>query len=175
MHYYDYETSYECSLNAEARSRYSHRDSDYSSAFDRSYRSCVFGEQYRGVERIERVKYEYISPKGRAYPYCLFVDSDNDSDGWGWENNTSCKVPLNPIDIVWIDKITGESYPFCEYSNSDPDGDQFGEEYNGICRMPTLRDLETEILVPAIDVNNWCESNISCDERNRRIRRSGKN
>ena len=49
------------------------------------YRSCVYGEQYRGVERIEIVKYEYISPKGRAYPYCLFVDSDNDSDGWGWE------------------------------------------------------------------------------------------
>ena len=40
--------------------------------------------------------------------------------------------------------------------------------------MPTLRDLETEILVPAIDVDNWCESNISCDERSRRIRRTGR-
>ena len=115
-----------------------------------------------------------MSPRGKVYPYCIYRDSDDDLDGWGWENHVSCKVPLEPIDIVWTDKVTGETYPFCEFSYSDPDGDRFGEEYNDICRMPTLRDMETDIWVPGLDVKDWCESNIYCDEKNSHIRKTGR-
>ena len=32
----------------------------------------------------------------QSYPACLTNDSDTDSDGYGWENNTTCVVDTNP-------------------------------------------------------------------------------
>lgn len=35
----------------------------------------------------------YVDGNGNSYPWCLLPESDDVLDGWGWENNQSCKVP----------------------------------------------------------------------------------
>ncbi len=50
-----------------------------------------------------------------GYPPCS-NGSDPDGDGWGWENDESCKV-----------------YPSCSSQASDPDGDNWGSENGSTC------------------------------------------
>jgi hypothetical protein len=57
-----------------------------------------------------------------SYPNCVSAASDPDKDGWGWENNMSCKV-----------KTTTTGYPNCVSSASDPDKDGWGWENNKSC------------------------------------------
>ena len=35
----------------------------------------------------------YTAGSGETYPWCGENASDDDNDGWGWENEASCKVP----------------------------------------------------------------------------------
>lgn len=53
-----------------------------------------------------------------AAPNCASAASDPDGDGWGWENNQSCKV-----------------VPNCASAASDPDGDGWGWENNQSCKV----------------------------------------
>lgn len=53
-----------------------------------------------------------------AVPVCVSAASDPDGDGWGWENNQSCKV-----------------IPDCASAASDPDGDGWGWENNQSCKV----------------------------------------
>lgn len=53
-----------------------------------------------------------------AVPNCASAASDPDGDGWGWENNQSCKV-----------------VPNCASAASDPDGDGWGWENNQSCKV----------------------------------------
>jgi len=53
-----------------------------------------------------------------ATPTCSSAASDPDGDGWGWENNQSCKVA-----------------PKCASAASDPDGDGWGWENNQSCMV----------------------------------------
>jgi hypothetical protein len=53
---------------------------------------------------------------------CQSQLSDPDGDGWGWENNQSCKV--------------ADAYlPSCSPSSSDPDRDGWGFENGRSCQM----------------------------------------
>jgi mannan endo-1,4-beta-mannosidase len=56
--------------------------------------------------------------QGLAAPNCVSAASDPDGDGWGWENNQSCKV-----------------VPHCASASSDPDGDGWGWENNQSCKV----------------------------------------
>lgn len=58
------------------------------------------------------------------YPSCVSAASDTDGDGWGWENNQSCKVVS-----------TLPTYPTCTSAASDPDGDGWGWENNQSCKV----------------------------------------
>lgn len=37
----------------------------------------------------------YQTPSGKVYPWCTDKAIDPDNDGWGWENEASCKVPAS--------------------------------------------------------------------------------
>ncbi len=62
-----------------------------------------------------------------ALPTCQSASSDPDGDGFGWENNTSCRVAS--VTSTSTDK------PECIDPASDPDGDGFGWENNASCRV----------------------------------------
>lgn len=40
----------------------------------------------------------YKASDGKTYPWCTDNAIDPDNDGWGWENEASCKVPGKVID-----------------------------------------------------------------------------
>ncbi|MBU2870410.1 cellulase family glycosylhydrolase [Colwellia sp. E2M01] len=63
---------------------------------------------------------------------CTNASSDPDGDGWGWENNQSCKME----DSVEIpdDSITDDIIA-CTSASSDPDGDGWGWENNQSCKV----------------------------------------
>ncbi len=54
----------------------------------------------------------------KKYPYCTEKAIDPDGDGWGWENEQSCRVP-----------------PVCRSAVSDPDGDGWGWENQRSCKV----------------------------------------
>ena len=61
-----------------------------------------------------------------SYPNCANgAASDPDGDGWGWENNKSCRVVSG----------SGGNYPNCGPNAIDPDNDGWGWENNQSCRM----------------------------------------
>lgn len=62
-----------------------------------------------------------LASAGQAWsqtPNCSSAASDPDGDGWGWENNQSCKVA-----------------PKCANASSDPDGDGWGWENGQSCMV----------------------------------------
>jgi len=73
---------------------------------------------------------------------CNSADSDPDGDGWGWENNQSCRVntiiPENEI----ADSDT--NITVCMRADSDFDGDGWGWENNTSCRVNSEDNTSTE-------------------------------
>ncbi len=67
-----------------------------------------------------------FSAFAQSYPTCASSASDPDGDGWGWENNRSCKVATGG---------NSGGYPNCASAASDPDGDGWGWENNQSCRV----------------------------------------
>ncbi len=63
-----------------------------------------------------------FSTASAALPDCTSANSDSDGDGFGWENNTSCRVV-----------VTTNERPVCSSANADSDGDGFGWENNRTC------------------------------------------
>ncbi|MEZ9134365.1 cellulase family glycosylhydrolase [Vibrio sp. 10N.286.52.B1] len=59
------------------------------------------------------------------YPICSTDGLDPDNDGWGWENNQSCKV--NPYGYA------PNGSPYCSSSTVDPDNDGWGWENELSC------------------------------------------
>ena len=64
-------------------------------------------------------------------PQCSDNNSDPDGDGYGWENNQTCLVKTG-------EKPPPTDYPTCEQQRSDPDGDGYGWENNRTCRVGTV-------------------------------------
>ncbi len=61
-------------------------------------------------------------------PNCQSASSDTDGDGFGWENNQSCRVSSST-------GSTSSSLGVCADAASDPDGDGFGWENGASCRV----------------------------------------
>ncbi len=68
------------------------------------------------------------------YPTCSSAASDPDGDGWGWENNQSCRV-VSGSSSGGSNGGSSGSYPTCNSAASDPDGDGWGWENNQSCRV----------------------------------------
>ncbi len=58
-------------------------------------------------------------------PTCQSASSDPDGDGWGWENNKSCKVQK----VTTTNNTSGGQDPNCP----DPDGDGWGWDGSASC------------------------------------------
>ncbi|WP_238609097.1 cellulase family glycosylhydrolase [Bifidobacterium animalis] len=77
-----------------------------------------------------------------GYPICSSASVDPDGDGWGWENNASCKVVANNNQNS-SNTNTGanqpstspDGYPYCSSASVDPDGDGWGWENNQSCKV----------------------------------------
>lgn len=67
------------------------------------------------------------SPASAALPECNSAGSDADGDGFGWENNQSCKVSGTTTP-------GSSNLPTCLLASSDPDGDGYGWENNQSCK-----------------------------------------
>lgn len=65
--------------------------------------------------------------KSVAAPVCGPNVIDPDGDGWGWENDSSCRVEVNDAPVIAI----------CMDAGSDPDGDGWGWENDQSCRVAT--------------------------------------
>ncbi|WEF34271.1 cellulase family glycosylhydrolase [Pseudoduganella chitinolytica] len=62
-----------------------------------------------------------VAGQASALPTCASAGSDPDGDGWGWENNQSCKV--------------APAATHCASAASDPDGDGWGWEGGMSCKV----------------------------------------
>ncbi len=97
-----------------------------------------------------------------AAPLCQSALSDPDNDGWGWENNQSCRVST---------QTTGSS-ALCRNGQSDTDGDGWGWENNQSCVVPeNSQETNTESSLPVscisadsdTDNDGWgWENGMSC-------------
>ena len=70
-------------------------------------------------------------PSGK--PVCQYSSSDQDGDGWGWENSQSCVVDDTSTQVPT--KKPGNKHPECQHSSSDPDGDGWGWENQASCKV----------------------------------------
>ncbi len=69
----------------------------------------------------------YTSPAYAQAPACSSAVFDQDGDGWGWENHSSC--------IVTSTNSSDSTIPACTSATADPDGDGWGWENNQSCRV----------------------------------------
>ncbi|OED43680.1 hypothetical protein AB833_03240 [Chromatiales bacterium (ex Bugula neritina AB1)] len=75
----------------------------------------VVFEAVRSISLLSR------KPKSYSTPKCADSSTDPDGDGWGYENNTSCRVEAK--------------FMVCRSSRSDTDGDGWGWENNASCKV----------------------------------------
>lgn len=67
-----------------------------------------------------------------ALPECSSANFDSDDDGFGWENNQSCRVAATT-------SSGGSNLPTCQMASSDPDGDGYGWENGLSCKADSTR------------------------------------
>ena len=72
----------------------------------------------------------FTTPALTSVPVCVSASSDDDRDGWGWENQATCLVDENSSGNF---SRTRDDRPACQSSASDPDGDGWGWENNQTC------------------------------------------
>ena len=94
--------------------------------------------------KLLKMKDGSSSLAGDGYPACSSSSVDPDRDGWGWENNQTCRVvPLCSSSAAdpdgdgwgWENKKSCKVAPTCQRSDSDPDGDGWGWENTQSCRV----------------------------------------
>jgi len=68
-----------------------------------------------------------LSGHAQTLAVCASAASDSDGDGFGWENNKSCRVSGNAAPT--------SSSDICQSANSDPDGDGWGWENGKSCKV----------------------------------------
>ena len=70
-------------------------------------------------------------------PICQMANSDPDGDGYGWENNASCRVDLTSASGAMETSTTTVTVPtgtpICQRADSDADGDGYGWENQSSC------------------------------------------
>jgi|GEM_PF-1257743 len=70
-------------------------------------------------------------------PICVNASSDDDNDGWGWENEQSCIVIEPDPASTPQTTIKQTSQPTCSPETKDEDGDGFGWENDQPCILLT--------------------------------------
>ena len=86
------------------------------------YQSCGFTLAWNTAEKEQLI--------------CDSAASDEDGDGWGWENEASCIVRLEDRSASTIVEIDDSPPPECGPEAVDPDGDGWGWEYDRSCIIP---------------------------------------
>jgi len=68
---------------------------------------------------------------------CTLANSDPDGDGWGWENQASCRVNTTSSTIVTTTQsnTANTGTPICRSASSDSDGDGWGWENQTSCMV----------------------------------------
>ena len=91
-------------------------------------------------------------------PACMDNFSDSDGDGWGWENNKSCKVG---------GELSYDHYPSCNSNLSDPDGDGWGWENSTSCKVINLVDENEEPSIAKANTSNLnkCSDNVNKQDK----------
>lgn len=75
-----------------------------------------------------------VSIPATAIATCASAASDPDGDGYGWENNASCRVAgAASTSPAQSSQATPTNFAICQNADSDPDGDGFGWEQNASC------------------------------------------
>jgi len=95
------------------------------------------------------------SSNSYAVETCKTDTSDPDGDGWGWENNMSCRVSGNEP----------PTWPLCQSNDADPDGDGWGWENDATCRVQGITpgtDFDSAALVQ-LDTGFSYQSNDNTD------------
>jgi hypothetical protein len=82
----------------------------------------------------------YISSNGNVYPWCTENAIDPDKDGWGWENESSCKVWHEDGYLA----SNGNVYPWCTKNAIDPDKDGWGWENESSCKVEQMLEPSNE-------------------------------
>ncbi len=107
---------------------------------------------------------------------CSTAGADPDGDGWGWENNASCRVgsttssnQATPANTQPTISSQNNAPATCSSADVDPDGDGWGWENNASCRVIANSDSSGSSIsapqdrpqqsspacsIPALDENN---------------------
>ena len=85
-------------------------------------------------------------------PVCVSAGSDEDGDGWGWEQGASCRVVEGATQppVVAVPVPNDRDVPACESTISDPDGDGWGWENERSCLVSAVVD-STSATVPVCE------------------------
>ncbi len=90
-----------------------------------------------------------------AFPLCADNVTDPDGDGWGWENERSCRTAATAGRSAATSATTSgaPTYPHCIRAGSDPDGDGWGWENERSCRVG--QSPSTPPPPPSIDASGY--------------------
>ena len=86
----------------------------------------------------------FSSDTASSEDQCMDASSDPDGDGWGWEDNASCRVSGETSSNASVPVSDSTATPNCTSSVSDPDGDGWGWENNRSCRVLSNGPAETK-------------------------------
>jgi len=80
---------------------------------------------------------------------CKYVASDTDNDGWGWENNQSCRITaassLSAPSATTTLILRNPSIALCSNSDADADGDGWGWENGASCQVEEQVDFNNNV------------------------------
>ncbi len=101
-----------------------------------------FRPEGQGPVHFEGAEVEVTSPQQNTtgVNFCSSAASDPDGDGWGWEQNASCRID-SAANSSTTTPATGVM--FCESASSDSDGDGWGWEQNVSCRIDNSAAVST--------------------------------
>jgi len=79
---------------------------------------------------------------------CSSAASDEDGDGWGWENNRSCIVRSDAATTQQQQQTQSGSIPICSSASVDNDNDGWGWENNKTCIVGDSGSAPAEVTPP---------------------------
>ena len=99
-----------------------------------------------------------------SFPACSSASSDPDGDGFGWENDRTCRVGASGN--VSSGDNNSSRFPSCSSGQFDPDGDGFGWENNQTCVVSGSSDNAPDnSTTPPIGAALPGPSHPACDSR----------
>ena len=81
-------------------------------------------------------------------PLCSNASFDSDGDGWGWENQQSCRVGNSTATTV---TSSANGKPVCGAGAIDPDNDGWGWENNQSCKVISQSNTQESVRPQPVD------------------------